>query len=130
MVTSIQVLVYRIDQILETTLIYREKPLSLELREDLKICHRGIETTFDRWSRTPETEPVAPLKLRLEAALCLLEKRVENVISRGGSEVTPQEEEDFFRLLGGYRGVSEAALAYAGAAQVINWDHWREERFS
>jgi hypothetical protein len=41
-----------------------------------------------------------------------------------------EEGELFFRLLGGYRGVSEAALAYAGAAQPINWSQWREERFS
>jgi uncharacterized membrane protein YccC len=130
MVASIQALVYRIEQILETGLVYREKPISLELREDLKIWHRGIETTFDRWSRAPETEPVAALKLRLEAALRLLEQRIKEVISRDGGEVSRQEEEDFFRLLGGYRGISEAALAYAGAAQAITWDHWREERFS
>lgn len=130
MVASIQALVYRIEQILETGLVYREKPLSIELREDLKAWHRGIENTFDQWSRTPEAETVTALRQRLEKAFILLEKRVEEVINRDSDEVSRQEEEDFFRLLGGYRGVSEAALAYAAAAQAINWDHWREERFS
>ncbi len=130
LVASIQTLVYRIEQFLETNVVYREKPLSLALREDVKNWHRGIENIFDRWSRTLETEPVAALKQRLEARFILLEKRVEEVVNQDGTEVNGKEGEDFFRLLGGYRGISEAALAYAGAAQVVNWDHWREERFS
>ncbi len=36
----------------------------------------------------------------------------------------------FYRLLGGYRGVSDAALAYARAAGAIDWKQWQEEKFS
>ena len=59
-----------------------------------------------------------------------LENRIKDVVNRAGSDVNQEEGKNFFRLLGGYRGVSEAALAYAGAAQAINWTQWREERFS
>jgi hypothetical protein len=96
----------------------------------LKTWHAGIETIFGKWSRHPEAEPVAGLQQRLEAGLHRLENRLEDVINRAGSDVNREAGAHFFRLLGGYRGVSEAALTYAGAAQIINWSHWREERFS
>ena len=130
LVSSSQTLVYRLDQFLDTGVVYRTEPVSLELREDVKTWHTVLENIFGSWSRTPEAEPVAALKERLEAALTRIEGRIESVINRTDVEVDRQEGENFFQLIGGYRGVSEAALAYAGAAQVINWDHWREERFS
>ncbi len=130
LVASIQALVYRIEQFLEAGVVRRAKPLSHELREDLKTWHAGIETIFGKWSRHPEAEPVAGLQQRLEAGLHRLENLIEDVINRAGSDVNREAGAHFFRLLGGYRGVSEAALTYAGAAQIINWSHWREERFS
>lgn len=131
LVVSIQTLVYRIEQFLETSVVYRPEPLSLELREDVKTWHSSLENIFEKWSRAPEAEPVTALKQRLETGLNRLEEQIESVVNReDGGEVGRQEGEDFFRLIGGYRGVSEAALTYAGAAQVINWSQWREERFS
>ena len=71
------------------------------------------KTTFGRWSRNPEAEPVAALRQRLEDGLIRLEDRIKEVLNRAGGELSREEGENFFRLLGGYRGVSEAALAYA-----------------
>lgn len=130
LVTSVQALVYRIEQFLETGSVYRAKPLSHELREDVKTWQAGIENIFSAWARKPEAEPVAALRQRLETGLVRLEERIEEVLNRAGGEVSREEGENFFRVLGGYRGISEAALAYAGAAQAIHWSHWREERFS
>ena len=73
---------------------------------------------------------MAALQRRLETGLVQLEERIEAVVNRADLAVSREEGENFFRVLGGYRGVSEAALAYAGAAQLINWPHWREEQFS
>ena len=130
LVTSVQTLVYRLDQFLETGPVYRAKPLSPELREDVKTWQTGLENIFGAWARKPEAEPVAALQRRLETGLVRIEEQVEEVVNRAGGEVSREEGENFFRVLGGYRGISEAALAYAGAAQVIHWSHWREERFS
>jgi uncharacterized membrane protein YccC len=130
LVTSAQALVYRIEQFQDAGAATQAEPLARELRDDIMTWHAGIETTFGRWSRNPEAEPVAALRQRLEAGLSHLEDRIKEVLNRSGENVSREEGENFFRLLGGYRGVSEAALAYAGAAQVINWSHWREERFS
>jgi uncharacterized membrane protein YccC len=130
LITSVQALVYRIEQFLDAASVCQAGPLTGELRDDLMIWHAGIKNTFIRWSRNPEAEPVPGLRKRLEAGLGPLEKRIEEVINRAGSDANREEGEYFFRLLGGYRGISEAALAYARAAGLINWTHLREERFS
>lgn len=130
LVISIQSLVYRMEQFLETDPVIREKPLSQDLRDTVKIWHAGIESIFGRWSRNPEAEPVAPLRQRLEEGIIRMEKQTEEVLNRAGDELSREEGENFFRLLGGYRGISEAVLAYAGVAQDIKWSLLREERFS
>lgn len=130
LVTSVQALVYRLEQFLEAGSVPRAEPLSRDLRDDIMTWHVGIETIFARWARNPEAEPVAALRQRLETGFIRLEERIEEVVNRAGGDLTREEGESFFRLLGGYRGVSEASLAYAGAAQSIHWSHWREERFS
>ena len=130
LVISIQNLVYRIDQFLETDIVFRAKPLSQELRDNLQIWNDVIEKIFGRWAQNPEAEPVTPLRDRLEAGFHRIEKQIEEVVNRAGDEVSREEGEKFFRLLGGYRGISEAVLAYAGIAQAINWSCLREERFS
>jgi dipeptidyl aminopeptidase/acylaminoacyl peptidase len=50
-------------------------------------------------------------------------------VPAAGGQVTEEEGESFYRVLGSYRGVSEAALAYAGAAADTDWTHWQEEKF-
>jgi hypothetical protein len=130
LVTSIQALVYRLEQFLEAGVVLRAEPLSRELREGIMTWHVGLEAIFGRWARNPEAEPVAALRQRLKSGLIRLEAQIEEVVNQAEEDMTREEGENFFRLLGGYRGVSEAALAYAGAAQAVNWSHWREERFS
>jgi len=130
LVTSIQALVYRIKQFLEAGAVHQDEFLDRELRDDIMAWHEGIDATFIRWSRNPEAEQVETLRNRLEMGLNQLDERIKEVINRVGGGMNQEEGERFFRLLGGYRGISEAAIAYAGAAQPINWSHWREERFS
>jgi hypothetical protein len=130
LIISIQSLVYRMEQFLETDPVIREKPLSQDLRDTVKSWHTGIENIFGRWSRNPEAEPVAPLRQGLEEGIIRMEKQTEEVLNRAGDELSQEEGENFFRLLGGYRGISEAVLAYAGVAQDIKWSLLREERFS
>ena len=130
MVTSVQSLVYRLEQLMEAGEVRQAEQLARDLREDVRSWHLGIQSTFGRWAQHPEGEPVEALRQRLTEGFMRLEQRIEKVVNQVGDGVNREDAENFFRLLGGYRGVSEAALAYAGAAQRINWNHWREERFS
>ena len=47
----------------------------------------------------------------------------------GEDGLSAEDIEIFYRLLGGYRGLSEAAIGYAELANGINWAQWRQARF-
>lgn len=130
LVTSVQVLVHRIEQLLDAGAVSQAESVVRELCDDIEAWRAGIATTFGKWAKNPEAEPTAKLKERLATGLTELEKRVEETVNRARGGVTVEEGENFYRLLGGYRGVSEALLAYAGTASAIDWAQWREERFS
>ena len=70
------------------------------------------------------------LEQRLAAGLSVLERRIDASIEQADRQALSEEEgENFYRLLGAYRGVSEAAVAYAGSAAAIDWADWSEEKF-
>ena len=44
-------------------------------------------------------------------------------------ELSSQDLAKFYRLLGSYRGLAEAAVGYGRLADTIDWAQWREPRF-
>jgi uncharacterized membrane protein YccC len=131
LVTSLQTLVYRIEELREAADAPHAESLIRTIGEDLRTWRAGVKATFGKWSTSDETEPAAALRERLATWLAGLEKRVGEALQQTGAEtIGRRDAERFFRLLGGFRGVSEAAVAYAGVAGTIDLAHWREEVFS
>ena len=58
-----------------------------------------------------------PAKAATEAALA------------AGKDVRDESLENLYRLLGAFRGLSEAAIAHARVANKTNWTEWQEARF-
>jgi hypothetical protein len=59
-----------------------------------------------------------------------LEQRIEETLNKAADgELTERDAEHFYRLLGAYRGLSEATIAYTASADGIDWSRWREARF-
>jgi len=44
-------------------------------------------------------------------------------------QISDREGEHLYRLLGAYRGVSEAMVDSVGSAGDVDWDRWREPHF-
>jgi uncharacterized membrane protein YccC len=131
LVTSLQTLVYRIEELLEVGDAPQAESLIRAMGEDLEAWRAGVEATFAGWSTSDETEPAAALRERLTTWRAGVEKRIGEVVQQTGTEtISGRDAESFFRLLGGVRGVSEATVAYAGVAGTIDLAHWREEVFS
>ena len=101
-----------------------------DLHDDIKVWRMGIRQGFARWSDEPGAQLHGAHQHNMKAWLDGFETRVEETIDRIGNSVTEEEGEQFYRLLGGYRGVSEAALAYSKVAHTIDWGQWHEEKFS
>ena len=70
------------------------------------------------------------MRSRLDRFVQRLESRIRETLN-GPAAVRLGEREagQFYRLLGAYRGVSEALVAYAERTGSIDWARWREERF-
>jgi hypothetical protein len=67
---------------------------------------------------------------RLTARLENLEARIQETMNKAAEgELNDQDSENFYRLLGAYRGLSEATIEYASTAERIEWSRWRESRF-
>ncbi len=59
-----------------------------------------------------------------------LELRIEETLNKSEeSEISVEEGENFYRLLGAYRGLSDVVIEYAGTAEKVDWEPWRESRF-
>jgi hypothetical protein len=100
------------------------------MKQSVHAWRESIESLFVKWSGNPGSEPAVDLEQRLAAMLSELEQRIDATIEQAGRESLSEEDgENFYRLLGAYRGVSEAAVAYAGNAATIDWADWREEKF-
>ncbi len=130
LVTALRGLVYRVENLLETSSARQAEALTQEMRQDIRTSSASIVSAFMKWSENPEAGPVADLEKRLAGGLDRLEERIDQTLGRADMETLSEEDgENFYRLLGAYRGICEAAVAYAGSAGGIDWDCWREEKF-
>jgi hypothetical protein len=132
LVTALQGISYRIDELLEAggsdagiTAVSEH-----ELLADLRQWNKGLEHAFLRWSLLPEAQAEDKQILIIKDWLTAFETKVEESLSRTGNTLTEEEGEGFYRLLGGYRGVSVAVANYTQVAHSIDWEQWREERFT
>jgi hypothetical protein len=130
LVISLQTLVYRIEELVEAGGTGQAESLARVMGEDFRGWRAGIESTFAEWSLSPATDPTANLKERLATWLSDLEQRLDDALRQTDTQTLGDRDgENAFRLLGGFRGVSEAAVAYAGVAATIDWEAWQEEVF-
>lgn len=129
LVTSLQSLVYRLDDLLDSAEAPQAAAVVDELHDDIESWRGAIEASFGEWSTQPEARPGDGQREGLKAWVAGLETKIAEAAERARGNVTEEEGEAFYRLLGGYRGVSEAMAGYAGAARRVDWSEWREERF-
>ena len=59
-----------------------------------------------------------------------LDARIEETYSQDESAgVSARDYENFFRYLGGLRGLSESGIGFIRVAETVDWARWREARF-
>ena len=130
MVSGLQSLSFRV-QALDKE---RDKPQSpflvKELFEDVHTwCLRSKET-FEHLSVDPTSGEQAVFQMKLALVTEQMDKRIKETLDQSDKRgLSSQDGENFYRLLGAYRGLSEAMVEYAGASGVIDWASWRQERF-
>ena len=67
---------------------------------------------------------------RLAERMARLDARIEATYRQGEAvELSERDYENFFRYLGGLRGLSESGIGFIRVAETVDWVHWREARF-
>jgi hypothetical protein len=127
---NLRALAYRMQELMDA----RENPhaqlLVRELLTDVRAWRVKVQDVFQGWSRDPAAGPADEFRKRLTARLEHLEKRVEETLNKAAEgELGDRDAEHLYRLLGAYRGLSEAGIEYATTADGIEWSRWRESRF-
>jgi len=90
----------------------------------------SLVSLFQDWSNFSPPDKYDDLAKRLQLGLAKIEARIEDSFkSLEGESLDDESYLDAYRLLGSYRGLTEAVLAYAKVSNGIDWSRWREARF-
>ena len=129
-VTSLQGLTYRMQELLEERGNPQAQFLVQELQEDVRAWRLRVQEIFQRLSEHPAAGERETFRTKLDGTLYHLEERIKGALDKAPDGlISERDGENFYRLLGAYRGVSEALVNYAGSTDVIDWTQWEEARF-
>jgi hypothetical protein len=130
LVVSLQALSYRLSALLKARQQPQAAEVAEQLTQDVRQWRQAMQTLFQRWSEDPAAAPQTNLEQRLNDRLAALEQRISETFEFIGRDKLDQEAyRNFYRLLGGFRGVSEAMLRYAQLNGRVNLMQWQENRF-
>jgi hypothetical protein len=118
---------------MQALLAVRDTPqaqlLVRELREDMRAWHLGVQSYLQQLSDDPTRTAHESIRAGLSTFMERLEERIRGTLDNATERLSDQDGENFYGLLGAYRGVSEALVDYSEEAGVIQWARWRETRF-
>jgi hypothetical protein len=130
-VASLQSLADRMQGLAETNRYTRSMHLPKELRPGVSDWKKAVQTTLSNLSDDPTSGNKDAFQSRLSGIMAVLERSIQTELDKGGAgRISAQDGENFYRLLGAWRGVSEALITYAGSTGLVEWAPWREERFA
>jgi Fusaric acid resistance protein family len=130
LIDSLQALAYRMQDVIEARATPQSHVLVRELSSQIRAWRVGLQEILCNLSQQPEAADFADFRAQLDATLEALEKQIEKAITGAGqTSISTRESENSFRLLGAFRGVSEALVNFAKQVRGIDWVHLREGRF-
>lgn len=130
LVANLRGVTYRIEELLDARQGEHSQFLAQELLADLIAWRDAVHRGILAMSEDPAAGDQPTYRERLASRLGLLELRLKETMDKAADDqISDREGDNFYRLLGAYRGLSEALLAHAGNAGGIDWEPWRETRF-
>jgi hypothetical protein len=131
LVTSLQSLTYRLQHLLEERDTPQAQFLVQALLEDVRGWRLGLQAVLQQLADDPAGAEGSALRAHLDSVRERLEEKIKSALNQTAEgQFSDQDAEEFYRLLGAYRGLSEALVDYAGNADAIAWAPWHVERFA
>jgi uncharacterized membrane protein YccC len=129
-VASLQGLAYRMQELLEESSHPQAHFLVQELKADARTWRSRVQDSFQQLSKNPAVGDRESFRNKLDRVMDRLEERIAGTLDAAAKEqLEARDAENFYRLLGAYRGMSEALVNYAGHAGTIDWARLKEEKF-
>ncbi len=132
LVNSLGALTFRIMELGDMRARPQAKFLVQELLADVRAWRLAVQEQMRLWADDPAAAARQEIDIqqRVIDRLARLEARVEETFGKAGEgELSDQDRENFYGLLGAFRGLSEAGINFVRIANGINWSQWREARF-
>jgi hypothetical protein len=130
-VTSLQVIDNRAQALLEIRQSPQAEILIRELREDIDNWRNALARVFQNLSSDPVSGKGDIYRNKLKEIMDHMEQCIEDTLNQvDEKQLTGQDSENFYALLGAYRAVSEAVIDYAYSTEDIDWVRWQEARFA
>jgi len=130
LLASIHMLNLRILALEEAHRQGRPDLLSAKLCDELAGWRRSLLKLFRDWGHNTPSNSQDELAIRLQLGLAKIEARMEEGLKSLQEERANDEfYSKVYGLLGSYRGLSEAAVAFFKVSDGIDWSSWREARF-
>jgi uncharacterized membrane protein YccC len=130
LVARLQAITYRLQDLSEASASPQASFLVQELSDDVRNCRLTVRRNFKRLSQNPAAGEKQIFQTGLSKVMEHLEARVKRTLDRAENKrFSVSDDENFYSLLGSYRGVCDALVDYAASAGAIDWTPWREERF-
>jgi hypothetical protein len=128
--TSVQGLTYRMQELLEERGDLKAQSLVQALQADARAWRLKVQETFQSLAENPAAGDREAFHNKLDKVIDRLEERIKATLdTTAKGQLRARDAENFYRMLGAYRGVSEALINYAGHAGTIDWAQWKEARF-
>jgi hypothetical protein len=129
-IDSLQALAYRVQDLVEARATPPSQVLARELLPQVRAWRVGLQDIFCNLSQHPGAADFTDFRSRLDAMLERLEGQVEKAVADADQAgISTREHENSLRLLGAFRGVSEALVNFARQASGIDWARLHEARF-
>ena len=132
LVTSLQALAYRIKELVEVCELPQADLLVEAVLDDLRAWRLTAQELLRLWADDPALAALqsAEIRDRLVARISRLEAQIgETLCDVEEGKLSEGEFENFYRILGAFKGLSESGIEYSQIAQGIDWALWKEARF-
>ena len=126
--TSLQALAYRIRDLVDARELPQADVLVEAMLDDVRAWRLVAQEQLRLWADDPALAAEAGVAIqdRLTARITKLEARIDETFRSVGDGILREEDyENFYRLLGAFRGLSESGIEYAR----FDWARWKEARF-
>lgn len=128
--SNLRSLAYRLQELQVSSNSSQSELLAGELQPDIHGWRLRVLEVLNQLAVNPSFGKEDKLQAGLSSIIEHMERRIKESLDKLPEEqISSQETQNFYHLLGSYRGVSEALVEFAGSTDAINWPRWREERF-